>query len=118
MILELTRLGALYRPVTRIVDARRHLVGEQRPVNRKQLQRQYAYVLEPIHETSTVIDRECSQFRSYAGCRRRRHSQNPFAVDVLDRRIEHLSPCLVASSDNRQLVLEGHIALDQQWCTL
>ena len=46
MILELARLRSFDRPMSRVVDARRHLVGEQSSIVLEQLDRQHADVIE------------------------------------------------------------------------
>src|SRR2546423_13985118 len=68
VVLELARLCTFDRPVSRVVHARRDLVCQHLALYCEQLQRHYAYVLESVHDASTVFDRTRRQFRRDVWC--------------------------------------------------
>src|ERR1700674_266907 len=100
MILELTRLCALDRPMPGIVDPWRHLIGEKEAVDRKQLESQYSDIIQPIHQASAVIDRERARLRGRVRCRNGGFSEDAISVNILDGRIKNLSPPHVARADH------------------
>src|SRR4051812_17796634 len=108
MIFELARLPAFDRPVSRIVHARSHFVRKQLPIHGKQFEGENTNVLEPVHQTPAVVDRER---RSLGSDVRRWCSgfpKNPGTMHVLDWRIEHSASIDATHSNHRQLVLKLH----------
>ena len=103
VVLELARNGAVDRPVTRVVDARRKLVREQLPIDLEQLDGQHTDVAELIEELR----------RDLLGCalqsvsrRSARDCEDPAAVLVLGEGIEDRLAVTSAHSDDRQLAIE------------
>ena len=115
VILELTRLRALDGPVTRVVDAGRHLIRKQFPIDRKKLKGEDANVRETIHQPPAIFSRNRGELRCHTRRRRRRLSQDSFPMDVFDWRIEYLTPRSVTDADHGQLVLEFDVLLDKEW---
>src|SRR6266566_1736030 len=114
MILELTGLCSLDRPVTRVMNARGHFVRKQCPVDGKELQREHSHVVEAVHYPPTVLDCKGRDLGCDTRCGRNRLSQNSLAVEVLDRRIKNLAAARVPDSDHGKLMLEINVLLDQQ----
>ncbi len=54
MVLELAGEATLDGPMSRVVDARRHLVRNQAPLDDEELDGQHPHVLELLHDTLDV----------------------------------------------------------------
>ena len=110
MVLELARLGAVDRPVGRVVDARRELVGQQAPPDVEQLDREDADVAELVEQQRADPLGLCL---GRPGGRRPRDAQDPVAVDVLCDRPESRLAVSCPHADDRELAVEGDELLGQ-----
>ena len=107
MVLELARLGAFDRPVPRVVDARRHLVGEQLALVLEQLDREHADVVERLERLCGDGDRlRRRALRAASGAGAIDSAQDAVAVHVFDERPVRGLAGAAARGEDRQLALE------------
>ncbi len=103
VVLELARRGAVDRPVPRVVDARRELVGEQPPLDLEELDGEDADVVERVEKGGA--DLLCFALRRIAR-RGARDAQDALAVQVLADGPEARVAFPRAHADDRQLPVE------------
>ncbi len=103
VVLELARRGAVDRPVTRVVDARRELVGEQSPVDLEELDGEDAHVVERVEQGGADLLRFALRRISGRGAR---DAQDALAMQVLADRPEARVAVPRAHADDRQLPVE------------
>ncbi len=103
VVLELARDGAVDRPVTGVVDARRVLVREQPAADLEQLEREHADVVELVEQPRRELLR-LGLRRAAAGARetRRIPSRCTFSASGQNR----VSPFAAAHGDDRELAVE------------
>ena len=110
VVLELAGARALDRPVPRVVDARRDLVGQQAVADREQLERQHADVVQPLEQQPrrsrlgqllrARVVRSAPGPASGGGCPRGGGSRRAGSSRVRRRAAAH--------RDHRQLAVERH----------
>ena len=110
MVLELARLGAVDRPVPRVVDARGELVREQLAADVEQLDREHADVVEVVEQ----LRREAlGSLLQRIPCRSPRDGEDSLAVLVLGERIERRRAVAPTHRDDRKLAVERDDRLGQ-----
>src|SRR5687767_8648342 len=114
MILELTGLGALDRPVAGVVNPRRYLVGEKRITDAEKLERHHADVRESFHDRPAVIHRSRFQLLARVRSWHRGLSEDSLTVDIFGERVEHLIPGTVARTNDGDLAVECDELLENE----
>src|SRR5688572_5245289 len=106
VVFELAGLGALDRPVSGIVDARRHLVGDQPSALDEILDAEHADVAERAHQPPVVAPGKALQPRVRPG--RAGDREDAAGVHVLGERVGLHVAGPVARRDERDLAREFH----------
>src|SRR5262245_40474595 len=100
MILELTGVGALDRPMARVVNARRHLIRQQMPVSLEEFDRKNADVLERLHGFGCMRLGLGLKLGSGSWSRAQRQPQDSVLMVILNQRIECCFTRAIADRDN------------------
>src|SRR5882762_4601227 len=112
VILELTGGGALDGPVSGVVHARRHLIGDEPAAAHEELQRQDAGVAKMRQHAGEIARGQALPARRPE--RRTGESQDSPAVDVAAQRIDRELAAHAARADDRRLAIKRDPLLIQQ----
>src|SRR5207253_10016477 len=112
MILKLTRRRALDGPVTGVVHARGHLVGDQPPAPHEELERQDPGVAEMLEHARQVRRRRALPAARPEG--RAGEPQDAPAVNVAAQRVDAELAAAAARADDRGLTIERYPLLVEQ----
>ena len=114
MVLELAGFGALDRPVTAVVHARRDLVGEQPAIEVEEFDAADADVVERVEQRNDA-GFGCLLERVVVAARRgTRHPQDAASMFVFDRRPATDLAVVAPHGDDRALACEGYERLEDQ----
>src|ERR1700680_1697423 len=114
VILELTGGGPLDGPVSGVVNARRHLVGDEPAAAHEELQRQDAGIAKMRQHAREIARGQALPARRPEG--RTGESQDSPAVDVAAQRIDRELAADAARADDRRLAIKRDPLLVQQRC--
>ena len=114
MVLELAGLGALDRPVARVVDAGRELVGEQRTAHVEQLHRQHADVVEVAEQEGDELLAALLEHGVELRGRGAAEPENAALVVVLHQRPARDGAVEPAHREHRKLAVERNVRLQDQ----
>src|SRR5579871_1008193 len=92
MILKLAGLGSFDRPMTRIVNPRRHLVRQQFALHVKKFYRQDARIVQLVKDSLRVVLGKLLNAGRDFSSRCEGKAQNPLPMMVLRKRVERSLP--------------------------